>query len=99
MNILRISAGMALATAVTFAAQAQQVDSPDDVFYLRTITCGEVLSLPKEDAGYAMVLLFGYSAGESGENIQSGEKITHAIESAFAACEANPKMSALDAFK
>lgn len=70
----------------------------DNIFDLERITCEDILALPGEDAGYAFVLLLGYSEGMSNRAHQSASVIERKIKGAFETCSENPDLPALQSF-
>jgi len=86
------------AEAAAPEAASEEIAS-DEVFNFETgVTCWDITSLSEEDAGYALVLLYGYHKGKNGEPEMSGLDIQNSIKSAVEYCEANPDALAMSAF-
>lgn len=66
---------------------------------LEKVTCWEISTLSEEDAAYALVLLYGYKAGKSNQPIQVASKMSESIVNAGEACDKNPDLLVINAFK
>lgn len=88
-----------LSSPAPTAASAVEAADTSIEFDLETITCWEVLSAPEDATEYALTLLYGYSAGKTGANTQSGDRINTLVSAAAETCSANPDMPAYQAFR
>lgn len=90
------------AIGITVLANAQETDpfeeAANEPFDLERITCWEVNTLPDEDTGYVLVMLYGYSAGKQNKSEQTGQEIADTIINAGETCSENPDMAAYEAF-
>lgn len=91
--------GLGLAGLVAGTSGAQQATPSDEVFFVRTVTCEEVLRGTAEDSAYAFVFLYGYVAGELNKDTQTTLEIETTIKAARVACEASPTATALSVFR
>lgn len=98
-NTTLISAVLACTVFFTTNAFADGDEKvANEKFQLDTITCWEVITLPEKDTAFALLLIYGYNAGLSGQAAQSGSMIEKTITAAGKTCGENPDMPALDAF-
>lgn len=81
------------------SASAAQTPNPSEKFDITTLSCWDISTLSEADVAYASVLLYGYTAGQSGTHEHSGNSIESAITQAGETCAANPDMMAIQAFK
>lgn len=81
------------------AAFAQEPPEDDSVFFIRTVTCQEVLSGTPENSGYAFVFMYGYAAGEAELDLQTSQEIERIINLAKAECDAEPTATVLDTYR
>lgn len=65
---------------------------------LDTLTCWEVSTLPEDDAAYALVLIYGYSAGKNNQPMHSSASMSQKIGAAGETCAQNPDMLVIEAF-
>lgn len=85
-------------TAVPSASASEKI-SETASFDVKTVTCWDILTVAEEDLNMAMMLIYGYTQGESRRTEQSSASIEAAFTSAFAYCEANPDAPAMNGFK
>lgn len=101
MNIRKLSPMSAVLASfglIGSVALADHHEAGNEEFDLTGITCWEVLTLEEEEAAYALLLLYGYSAGQSGQSAQTGRMIENAIAASGEICGGNPDMPALETF-
>lgn len=65
-------------------------------FKVSELTCWDVTTIEEQEAAYAMVLLYGYLAGKSGDDVMTGDDIEKAISNTVSACEKLPDAKAAD---
>lgn len=88
-------------TSKTTAPTASALEKASETasFDVKTISCWDVLTVAEEGLNMAMMLLYGYTQGESRTTEQSSASIEAAFTSAFAYCDANPDAPAMNGFK
>ena len=83
--------------ALSFVGFAEEHGQSEETVDLREISCQELTTMPEEDQGYVLVLIFGYAAGENKKPIQSSASIESQITAAHHQCASSPDITILDA--
>ncbi|MEM9388491.1 MAG: HdeA/HdeB family chaperone [Pseudomonadota bacterium] len=80
-------------------SQAEHHEQPDDSFNLATLECWDLTGLEESDRAYALLMVYGYVAGQSSMSTQSASGIQAAFEIIGRLCDANPDMYVASAVK
>lgn len=82
----------------TFPSNAQDAEQTDS-FDVSTLTCAELSGAPEADASLAIVMVYGYVAGDKDYTSQSAHKIETVIKSALTSCAASPEQTVIAALE
>lgn len=83
----------------TFPAQAEHHSADPQEFDLATVTCAEAFAQDAEDIIAAVLMVYGFAAGQSGQAVQSPEQIEEAVTSALAGCAVEPSSLLIEQFE
>lgn len=86
---------MGLSAAHVSAQEAGQTGS----FDVSTLTCADLASAPETDASLAIVMVYGYVAGDRDYTNQSAFKIQKVIQTALEICASAPEKSVMSALE
>ena len=98
VGLLCLSLAACATTSPSTASSSEPVTEVAS-FNIAELSCWDLLTANDEDIGFAMVLLYGFEAGKSGQTALNSDDIASAIGSAETFCAANPDSAALLAFK
>lgn len=82
----------------TFPSNAQDAEQTDS-FDVSTLTCAELSGASEADASLAIVMIYGYVAGDKDYTSQSALKIETVIKSALIGCASAPDQTVVSALE